>query len=218
MAADQKGGADAIEALLPEIKSAAALRAIPDHRWLAGITRSVFQAGFNWQVIEKKWPGFEAAFAGFDPARWTMMSDADFDRLVADKAIVRNPVKIRSVAANAAFIRSLAERHGSAGNAFADWPGDDFIGLLALLKREGDRLGGTTAQYFLRHMGRDGFLLSRDVTRALIREGVVDKAPTGKRALGAVQDAFNQWQRESGRPLAEISRVLALSVGDRPAP
>ena len=33
-------------------------------------------------------------------------------------------------------------------------------------------------------MGVDSFILSRDVTAALIREGVVDKAPTSKGAMG----------------------------------
>ena len=48
---------------------------------------------------------------------------------------------------------------------------------------------------------------------ALIGEGVVDKNPTAQRDLKAAQDAFNAWRAESGRSLAEISRVLAISVG-----
>ena len=34
-----------------------------------------------------------------------------------------------------------------------------------------------------------------------------------KAALRAVQDAFNAWARETGRPQRELSRILALSVG-----
>jgi len=56
---------------------------------------------------------------------------------------------------------------------------------------------------------RDG---SRDVVRALIRDGVVDRDPTSKRDLDAVQAAFNEWHRQSGRPLMQISRVLACSI------
>ena len=54
-------------------------------------------------------------------------------------------------------------------------------------------------------------MLSKDVTAALIRAGVVDKAPTSKKAIAAVQDAFNQWSRETGRDLSGLSWILAAS-------
>jgi len=68
-AAARKGGEAALEALLAEhrSKTPAELAAVPDDRWLAQMSKCVFQAGFNWQVIETKWPGFETAFHGFDP-------------------------------------------------------------------------------------------------------------------------------------------------------
>jgi len=46
-----------------------------------------------------------------------------------------------------------------------------------------------------------------------VRAKVVDKAPSGKKALAAVQAAFNQWREESGRPLCAISRTLSCSIG-----
>lgn len=79
-------------------------------------------------------------------------------------------------------------------------------------KKDAARLGGNSAMYFLRFMGIDSFILSRDVAAALIREGVVDKAPSSKRDMEKVQAAFNAWQRQSGRPLTQISRVLACTV------
>ena len=87
------------------------------------------------------------------------------------------------------------------------------MGLLLVLKAEGSRLGGTTGQYFLRAMGKDSFILTRDVVARLVAEGVVDKAPTSKRALNEVQAAFNTWRDQSGRSLKVISRVLAQSAG-----
>ena len=76
-AAKRKGGAKALEALLPAPLTKAKLVRIPDDRWLAMMSQCVFQAGFNWQVVENKWPDIEAAFAGFHPRRWTLMSDDD---------------------------------------------------------------------------------------------------------------------------------------------
>ena len=75
-----------------------------------------------------------------------------------------------------------------------------------------DRLSGFSAQYFLRHMGVDGFILSPSVTAALVRAGVVDKPPTSKKAMEAVQAAFDSWRKESGRSFSEISRTLGMSI------
>nr|WP_306264762.1 DNA-3-methyladenine glycosylase I [Pararhizobium sp. IMCC3301] len=213
IAAKRKGGPQALNALLPPPLSADELRAITDENWLSGLSKSVFQAGFNWKVVDKMWPGFQAAFHGFDPGRCAMLTDEDLTALTGDRRIVRHGAKIRSVQENAVFLIELAKQHGSASAAFAEWPSDDFVGLLALLKKRGSRLGGTTAQYALRSMGRDGFILSRDVVARLMVEGVIDKAPTSQKAMRTVQDAFTLWQKQSGRSLQEISRVLAMSIG-----
>ncbi len=48
-AARRKGGDGPLQELMPGIKSPAELRVIPDDRWLAGMTKRVFQAGFVWK-------------------------------------------------------------------------------------------------------------------------------------------------------------------------
>jgi len=60
--------------------------------------------------------------------------------------------------------------------------------------------------------GRDTFMLTGDVVRALRRWGTIDGEPKGKRDRQLVQDAFNAWAEESSRPLCEISMILALSA------
>ncbi len=208
----RKGGPAGLKKLLPTIKSPQALRKIPDDRWLSQMTKLIFQAGFNWKVIENKWPGFEEAFFGFDPGRLSMLPDEDMDGFLKDSRIVRNGQKIATVRHNATFICDLAQEHGSAGKFFAGWPDDDFIGLLDVLQKRGSRLGGSTGAYFLRFMGKDSFVLGGDVGRALIAARVVEKNPTSKTDKARVQDAFNQWREESGWPLAHISKTLACSM------
>ena len=213
MAAERHGGHAALDARLEPPSDAATLAAIPDDRWLSMMTRAVFQAGFSWKVIENKWPGFEEAFEGFELGRCAMMDDDWFDRLVSDTRIVRNPIKIRTVPVNAVFLSDLSKEYGGVGKALGGWPSDDFIGLLELMKKRGSHIGGTSGQYFLRFAGVDSFILSRDVVGRLIAEGVIDKQPTSKKAMRAVQDAFNEWRAQSGRSLKEVSRVLAMSIG-----
>ena len=213
IAADRKGGSKEMNAALEGPKIARELAGIGDDRWLSCASKCVFQAGFNWKVVEAMWPGFEEAFDGFDTGRCAMLNDDDFARLVSDTRIVRNGAKIRSVQANAVLINELAKEHGSAAKVFAEWPTEDYAGLLGLLRKRGSRLGGMAGQYFLRSMGKDSFILSRDVTARLIAEGVIEKAATSPKAVAGVQEAFNVWRRQSGRSLTEISRVLAMSTG-----
>ena len=213
IAAERQGGRDALEAKLEPPLPVAELAAIPDDRFLSCATKCIFNAGFNWKVVENMWPGFEAAFDGFDIGRCAMLNDDDVARLVSDTRIVRHGGKIRAVQENAVFMRELAAEHGSAAKFFAGWPPTDEAGLLELLKKRGSRLGGNTGQYFLRFMGMDGYILSRDVVARLIAEGVIDKQPTSRAAMAKVQAAFNQWAGESGRSMKEISRTLAMSTG-----
>ena len=193
-------------------KSATELSAIPDHRWLSQATKCVFQAGFNWKVIEAKWNGFEQAFEGFDIGRWTLANDDDIAELTTNKQIVRNPQKIKTVPVNAKFFGEISAKHGGFGSWIANSSVTERNLLLEVLNKRGSRLGAMTGQYFLRFMGADCYILSRDVTAALVREGVVDKQPTSKKAFAQVQDAFNQWIEESGHGLTQISRVLAHSI------
>lgn len=212
-AATHHGGAAAVEKLLPKPASARKLKGIGDDRWLAAMTKQVFRAGFHWGVIDAKWDGFEEVFEGFEPRRLAMLPDEAIDSFAKDERIVRNPQKIRSVLANAAFVTDIADEHGSFGAFVAGWPGAEITGLWDVLKKQGSRLGGNTGPFVLRMQGKDTFIFSGDVTRALIGAGVVEKAPTSKKDLARAQDAFNGWADESGRPLCQISRVLALSVG-----
>ena len=81
----RKGEAE-LEERLPVSASPRALVDTPDDRFLSMMTRRVFQAGFVYRVIEAKWPGFEEAFAGFDPPRLATLTGADVAALKQDAA------------------------------------------------------------------------------------------------------------------------------------
>lgn len=190
------------------------LAAKPDRHFLSWMTRCVFNAGFNWRVIEAKWEGFEAAFLGFEPARVAFMGDEDLDRLVSDVRIVRHGAKIRATLENARFVVETAKTHGGFGAFLDGWAVGDQAGLLTFLGKKGSRLGGATGQYFLRFSGYDAWITSADVLAALTREGVLDEPKaSSKRALKAVDEAITHWAETASVPRATVSRVLALSVG-----
>lgn len=61
-------------------------------------------------------------------------------------------------------------------------------------------------------MGKDGWVTSQSVVKALTLEGVLDGDPDTKKARRSTQAAFDAWAAESGLPFTHISRILALSV------
>jgi len=215
----RKGGAKALEKLLPKKPSAKALERISDDRILAEMTKRVFSAGFAWSVIEAKWEGFETAFLGFNPPKLTFQPDDYWEGLLNDRRIVRNGAKISSVRENAAFIQAVAKHHGSFGRLLANWPSSDEIGLLDLLAKRGSRLGGNTGQMFLRFVGWDGFVTSQDVV-ACLRDAGLDIAEEvkSKGDLAKVQAQFNAWASETGLPYVYLSRICAMSMGENYQP
>ncbi|HET6610170.1 MAG TPA: DNA-3-methyladenine glycosylase I [Rhodopila sp.] len=214
LAAERKGGAAALERMLAQTasKTPAEIAAIPDDRILSEMTRRIFHAGLSAKMIDGKWPAFETAFNHFDLNACAFMTEAQFDALTQDRTIVRNGAKIKAVQINAQFLLDVAVEHRSAARYFAEWPDSDYVGLLDVLKKRASHLGGDAAGRFLRAIGKPAFIATRDMVAALIREGAIKKAPSGKRDLAAIQAAFNQWSEESGRDLTAISRVLAMSI------
>jgi 3-methyladenine DNA glycosylase Tag len=211
----RKGGPAALKKLLPEEPDKKALTRLADDRVLAEITQRVFSAGFAWSVIEQKWDGFEAAFLGFQSKKLVVQSDDFWHDLTRDQRIVRNGAKIMSVRDNAQFVLDIAAEHGSFGKFLANWPSSDEIGLLDLLNKRGSRLGGNTGQMFLRFIGWDGFVTSKDVVACLRDAGLdIGEEVKSKGDLAKVQAQFNAWAKETGLPYAHLSRICALSIGE----
>jgi 3-methyladenine DNA glycosylase Tag len=218
-AAKRKGGEAQLASLLGPAPDNAAVAGIADDRILSTMAERVFAAGFVWRVIEQKWPGFEEAFLHFEPKRLLFQPDDFWHDLTADKRIVRNPQKIKSVRDNAAFVERVSKEHGGFGKFLAQWPADDQVGLMAYLGKHGSRLGGNTGQYFLRWLNWDAFVISGDMSAALRDAGLdIAESPTSKRDLDKIQTQINAWVAGTGLSRRHISRILAMSIGENHSP
>ncbi len=200
--------------MMPVVKSPRALARTQDDRWLAQMTRCIFQAGFVWRVVDRKWDDFEDVFFGFPPERIILLSPEQIDRFAENPRIIRNRQKVLCVQDNARFILDITREHGSFGKFVSRWPAGELIDLFALLKKRGSRLGGMTGQRLLRNMGKDTFIVTGDVVRCLQRGGLdIGDNPTSQRELRLIQGVFNQWHDESGLPYSHLSRIASLSIG-----
>jgi len=71
------------------------------------------QAGLSWATILKRRDGYRTAFKDFDPVKVASFTEVDFSRLIADKGIIRNKLKIRSAINNAQRFLEVQREFGS---------------------------------------------------------------------------------------------------------
>ncbi|MGO4892982.1 DNA-3-methyladenine glycosylase I [Flavobacterium sp. W21_SRS_FM6] len=213
-ACERKGGPKVLDSLLSKPLSDSQLAKVGDDRFLAELTKKVFQSGFVWRVVRNKWPDFERVFWQFDIDKLLMMPDEMLESKAQDPAIIRNFSKVKTIRENALMIDSIRREHGSFAKFIAKWPTNDIIGLWHFLKKSGARLGGNTGPYALRALGKDTFLLTRDIEMYFRQRDVISGGLQTKGSLNAIQDSFNELQQQSGRSLQEISIIIANSVGD----
>jgi 3-methyladenine DNA glycosylase Tag len=211
-AAEKRLGVKELKARLPMVKSPAQLRKESDDRYLSLMSLRIFRAGLKHEMVDAKWPAFEAAFHGFDPKRVRAMSDEEVESLMKDARLIRHLGKLKAVHANAAAICALAQEQGSFGAWLGQWPGTEIVKLWDELGKRFTQLGGNSGPYFLRMAGKDTFILTPSVVTALNHWRAFEGEPKSKADRAEVQDRFKEWAEETKMPLAHLSMTLAASV------
>lgn len=89
-----------------------------DTRLFEKICLEGFQSGLSWLTVLRKREAFRAAFAGFDAEKVAQFGDADIERCVADKGIIRHRGKIVSTINNARRALELKQEFGSFARYF----------------------------------------------------------------------------------------------------
>lgn len=120
-----------------------------DNGYLEELTKAIFQAGFSWQVIRKKWSNFQRAFEGFDVDTVAAYDVPDIERLLADPGIVRNGRKIQATVENARTMQALREQYGSFYNYLRSLDGLPYHQRRDTLTRQFKGLGRTSCFVFL---------------------------------------------------------------------
>jgi 3-methyladenine DNA glycosylase Tag len=210
-AAEARHGPDGLAARLVVPKTPADLKEVPDDRYLSLMSLRIFRAGLKHQLVDAKWPAFEEVWHGFDPARCAQVWDEELEPMLADRRLIRHLGKLRAIRANAAAMLVVAAEHGSFAAWLADWPVTDVVGLWETLAKRFSQLGGNSAPQFLRMAGKDTFILTDSVAKGLVHWQAIPSPPGTKSERRSVQDVFNGWAAETGRPLCQLSQIVALS-------
>ena len=84
-----------------------------DRTWFEFLVLEGFQAGLSWLTILRKRGNFRSAFANFDPAKVARYTKRDVNRLLGDKGIIRNRLKIEAAVSNARAFLAVQQEFGS---------------------------------------------------------------------------------------------------------
>lgn len=119
-----------------------------DAEYFDRLSKTIFTAGLNWDMVEKKWPNFRKAFDGFAPSKVARMKESDVRALMKDTGIVRNEKKIRATVENAKTILELQRKYGSV-KAYIDSFGKKEAELQKDVQVRFPHVGPSTARMFL---------------------------------------------------------------------
>lgn len=121
--------------------------------YLEVMSKSVFQTGISWRVVESKWPGIREAFLGFDPVAISKFTIVEIDQLVEDKRIIRNRRKIEAIVGNARRMLEMDKSYGGFRNYLRSH--NSFEGLTKDLRKNFKFLGDMGTYHFLWVVGEE---------------------------------------------------------------
>jgi 8-hydroxy-5-deazaflavin:NADPH oxidoreductase len=121
--------------------------------FLEHLSRSVFEAGISWRVVEGKWDGIREAFHGFDPVQVAAMPPAEIAAVENDSRVIRNRAKIRATVENAREVLAILDEYGSIRGYLASFPHASAAG--ADMRRRFKFLGDTGTRRLLTSASRD---------------------------------------------------------------
>lgn len=72
-----------------------------------------FQAGLSWITVLRKRENFRKNFARFSPEKVAAMTDEELERILLNKGIIRNRLKVYAARSNARAFLEVGEKEGS---------------------------------------------------------------------------------------------------------
>ena len=115
--------------------------------YLEIMSKSVFQSGISWRVVDSKWPGVREAMREFDPQTIATLGEPELDELAQDSRMIRHRRKLSAISANAQRMLELEEEHGSF-QAYLRSHGS-FEATLQLIRKEFKYMGDSGTYHFL---------------------------------------------------------------------
>lgn len=121
--------------------------------YLEVMSKSIFQTGLSWNVVERKWPDIRDAMEAFNVGKVTRFNKDDIERLVNDKRVIRNRRKLEAIVHNARKMIELDKYYDGFQNYLRSRP--DFDATVRSLRAQFRFLGEMGCYYFLYVVGEE---------------------------------------------------------------
>ena len=121
--------------------------------YLEVMSKSVFQSGMSWKVVENKWPGTKEAFYDFDVHKVANLIEPEIDELTQDTRVIRNRRKLEAIVYNAQSMLRLDKEYGSFQNYLRSQ--EDFDSTLMRMRKDFKFMGPTGVYVFLYIVGEE---------------------------------------------------------------
>ena len=121
--------------------------------YLEIMSKSVFQSGMSWKVVDNKWPGTKEAFYDFDVHKVADLIEPDIDKLTQDTRVIRNRRKLEAIVSNAQSMLRLDKEYGAFQNYLRSQ--DSFDDTLKLMRKDFKFMGPTGVYVFLYIVGEE---------------------------------------------------------------
>lgn len=121
--------------------------------YLEIMSKSVFQSGMSWKVVESKWPGTREAFHDFDIHAVANLNERDIEELSQDTRVIRNVRKLNAIVYNAQQIIALDKAHGTFQQYLRAY--GDFDSTMKAIRKDFKFMGPSGIYVFLYIVGEE---------------------------------------------------------------
>jgi len=84
-----------------------------DDEFLEDVAMIIFVAGFRYDLVAKRWPLMKKAFQNFSINKVAILNEKDVEKLMHDKNMIKNRMKIEAVIENAKLCKRIQQEHST---------------------------------------------------------------------------------------------------------
>ena len=119
------------------------------------MSKAVFNAGFSYQVVNRKWKDIKEVFNEFDPQKISKWTVDEISVALDSPKIIRNSRKVNVIVSNANMFLELLEKYGSFNKYLKSFRNKPYEERRKILSKQFKWLGPTGAHFFLWSVGED---------------------------------------------------------------
>ena len=126
-----------------------------DNEYFTMLSKSVFQAGFSFKVVEQKWTYIVETFDNFDFKKVMNWNEEKIYQVLQSPKIIRNSKKVRGIVDNARVFHDIITKYGSFSQYLDSFKTKSYPERSKIISKQFKWLGKTGTYVFLWMVNED---------------------------------------------------------------